>query len=52
MAPRYEMAVGLQRGHKTTKIVMGKSKKDKKHKIRPARLKGVSIIFNFNVVHF
>ncbi|XP_075220690.1 ribosomal protein L36 [Lycorma delicatula] len=41
MAPRYEMAVGLQRGHKTTKIVMGKSKKDKKHKIRPARLKGI-----------
>ncbi|RZF39875.1 hypothetical protein LSTR_LSTR008480 [Laodelphax striatellus] len=41
MAPRYEMAVGLQRGHKTTKIVMGKTKKDKKNKIRPARLKGL-----------
>ncbi|XP_023016056.1 large ribosomal subunit protein eL36 [Leptinotarsa decemlineata] len=35
MAPRYEIAVGLQRGHKTTKI-------DKKiNKVRPARLKGI-----------
>lgn len=38
MAPRYEVAVGLQRGHKTTKISSGKGKADK---IRPARNKGV-----------
>ncbi|KAL3275454.1 hypothetical protein HHI36_020214 [Cryptolaemus montrouzieri] len=37
MAPRYEIAVGLQKGHKTTKIASGKTKADK---IRPARLKG------------
>lgn len=43
-APKYEMAVGLKKGHRTTKIVMGKSKADKKHKIRPSRLKGVSYI--------
>ncbi|KAG5888621.1 hypothetical protein JTB14_022637 [Gonioctena quinquepunctata] len=36
MAPRYEIAVGLQRGHKTTKI-----DKSKINKIRPARLKGI-----------
>ncbi|KAL1117799.1 hypothetical protein AAG570_004114 [Ranatra chinensis] len=41
MAPRYEIAVGLQRGHKTTKIVYAKSKADKKHKLRPSRLKGL-----------
>uniref|UniRef100_A0A069DVL3 60S ribosomal protein L36 n=1 Tax=Panstrongylus megistus TaxID=65343 RepID=A0A069DVL3_9HEMI len=41
MAPKYEMAVGLQKGHKTTKIIAGKSKTDKKHKIRPSRLKGI-----------
>ncbi|GLG99456.1 hypothetical protein R5R35_011106 [Gryllus longicercus] len=40
MAPRYEMAVGLRKGHKTTKIKYGKSKEDKKP-IRPSRLKGV-----------
>ncbi|XP_066250717.1 large ribosomal subunit protein eL36 [Euwallacea similis] len=38
MAPRYEIAVGLQKGHKTTKIPSGKSKADK---VRPARVKGV-----------
>lgn len=43
-APKYEMAVGLKKGHRTTKIIMGKSKADKKHKIRPSRLKGVSIL--------
>ncbi|KAJ3665276.1 hypothetical protein Zmor_000778 [Zophobas morio] len=37
MAPRYEIAVGLQRGHKTTKIASGKTA----DKIRPARLKGI-----------
>ncbi|XP_046401155.1 60S ribosomal protein L36 [Ischnura elegans] len=40
MAPRYEMCVGLNKGHKTTKIVLGKSKQDKKHKLRPSKLKG------------
>nr|CAJ17423.1 ribosomal protein L36e [Agriotes lineatus] len=39
MAPRYEIAVGLQKGHKTTKIPAGKS--GKTNKIRPARLKGI-----------
>ncbi|KAF5278928.1 hypothetical protein FQR65_LT15487 [Abscondita terminalis] len=38
MAPRYEIAVGLQKGHKTTKIKAGKTKAEK---MRPARLKGI-----------
>lgn len=38
MAPRYEIAVGLQKGHKTTKVAGGKTKAGK---IRPARLKGI-----------
>ncbi|XP_030749349.1 60S ribosomal protein L36 [Sitophilus oryzae] len=38
MAPRYEIAVGLQKGHKTTKIPTGKTKSGK---LRPARLKGI-----------
>ncbi|KAK9728138.1 Ribosomal protein L36e [Popillia japonica] len=38
MTVRYEIAVGLQKGHKTTKIPMGKTKAEK---IRPSRLKGV-----------
>jgi hypothetical protein len=44
-APRYEMAVGLNKGHKTTKIVWGKNKQtaDKKYKIRRSRLRGVRI---------
>jgi hypothetical protein len=42
MAPRYELAVGLRKGHRTTKIRVGKIKQDKKHTIRPSRLKGVS----------
>lgn len=46
MAPRYEIAVGLHRGHKTSKITMNKNKTDKRHKLRPARLKGVSLIVN------
>lgn len=37
MAPRYEIAVGLNKGHKTTKISAGKTKDGK---IRPARRKG------------
>lgn len=44
MAPRFEIAVGLRKGHKTTKISAGKKGiTDKAIKIRPARLKGVSI---------
>jgi large subunit ribosomal protein L36e len=43
MAPRYELAVGLRKGHRTTKIRVGKTKQDKKHTIRPSRLKGVSL---------
>ncbi|CAB3378189.1 large ribosomal subunit protein eL36 [Cloeon dipterum] len=40
-SPRYEMAVGLNKGHKTTKIVWGKTKtSDKKIRVRPSRLKG------------
>jgi large subunit ribosomal protein L36e len=41
MAPRYELAVGLRKGHRTTKIRVGKTKQDKKHTIRPSRLKGI-----------
>lgn len=46
MAPRYELAVGLNRGHKTTKIRVAKNKSEKEKTlcIRPARLKGVSIM--------
>jgi len=56
MAPRYELAVGLRRGHKTTKIervgkVSGKELSAKSEKLRQARTKGVSnmslkILFN------
>lgn len=35
MAPKYEMAVGLHKGHKTTKLP------EKLNKVRPARLKGI-----------
>lgn len=42
MAPKYEIAVGLQKGHKTSKIRVAKTKTDKKNKIVPARFKGVS----------
>ncbi|XP_041980425.1 60S ribosomal protein L36 [Aricia agestis] len=43
MAPRFEIAVGLRKGHKTTKISAGKKTQiaDKTIKIRPARLKGL-----------
>nr|CAD7427481.1 unnamed protein product [Timema monikensis] len=43
MAPRYEMSVGLHKGHRTTKIRVSKSKtvRDRRHTIRPARLKGI-----------
>lgn len=43
MAPRYEMCVGLNKGHKTTKIKNIKYQGDRKTKgIQPSRLKGVS----------
>lgn len=47
MAPRYELAVGMKRGHKTTKIervgkVSGKELSAKSEKLRQARTKGVS----------
>lgn len=47
MAPRYELAIGLNKGHKTTKIRVAKNKseKEKTVAIRPARLKGVSVFF-------
>ncbi|CAF4956183.1 60S ribosomal protein L36 [Pieris napi] len=42
MAPRFEIAVGLKKGHKTTKISGGKKGiTDKAIRIRPARLKGL-----------
>lgn len=49
MAPRYELAVGLRRGHKTTKIqrvgkVSGKELSAKSEKLRQARTKGVSTV--------
>ncbi|CAB0042169.1 unnamed protein product [Trichogramma brassicae] len=42
MAPRIELAIGLNKGHKTTKIRVAKnlSEKDKTVMLRPARLKG------------
>ncbi|VVD04446.1 unnamed protein product [Leptidea sinapis] len=44
MALRFEIAVGLRKGHKTTKISAGKrSITDKSINIRPARLKGLQI---------
>jgi large subunit ribosomal protein L36e len=41
MAARYELAIGLRKGHRTTKICVGKTKKDEKHTIRPSRLNGI-----------
>ncbi|XP_060872695.1 large ribosomal subunit protein eL36 [Metopolophium dirhodum] len=45
MAPRYELAVGMKRGHKTTKIervgrVSGKELSAKSEKLRQSRTKG------------
>jgi len=40
MAPRYEMAVGLHKGHRTIKIRVSKTKNDRTHKFKPARTKG------------
>lgn len=43
MAPRYEICVGLNKGHKTTKIKQLKYKGEHKTKgVRPQRLKNVS----------
>ncbi|KAL1401064.1 hypothetical protein pipiens_001990, partial [Culex pipiens pipiens] len=41
MAPRYEICVGLNKGHKTTKIKQLQYRGDRKVKgIRPSRTKG------------
>ena len=42
MAPRYELAVGLNKGHKTTKIRATKNKNEKRKTVcvLPARMKG------------
>ncbi|XP_012281837.1 60S ribosomal protein L36 [Orussus abietinus] len=42
MAPRYELAVGLNKGHKTSKIRVAKNKSEREKTVvvRPARLKG------------
>lgn len=47
MAPRYELAVGLNKGHKTTKIRVAKTKSEKEKTVclRPSRLKGVSTYY-------
>lgn len=43
MAPKYELCVGLNRGHKTTKIRQNQYKGERKEKgIRQARKKNVS----------
>lgn len=52
MAPRYELAVGLKRGHKTTKIqrvgkVSGKELVAKSEKLRQSRTKGVSNMLRY-----
>lgn len=53
MAPRFEIAVGLRKGHKTTKISAGrKGITDKAIKIRPARLKGVSFLESYEFIMF
>lgn len=38
---RYEVAVGLDRGHRTTKLSAGKKSAERSVKIRPSRRKGV-----------
>lgn len=43
MAPKYELCVGLNKGHKTTKIKQKQYRGDRKEKgIRQARKKNVS----------
>ncbi|XP_012223959.1 large ribosomal subunit protein eL36 [Linepithema humile] len=48
MAPRYELAVGLNKGHKTTKIRVAKKKSEKRKTVclRPSRLKGINTKHN------
>ncbi|XP_065078994.1 large ribosomal subunit protein eL36-like [Ochlerotatus camptorhynchus] len=42
MAPRYEICVGLNKGHKTTKLKQLQYRGDRKVKgIRPSRTKGI-----------
>jgi large subunit ribosomal protein L36e len=45
MAPKYELCVGINKGHKTTKITQKQYKGDRKEKgIRQARKKNVSML--------
>jgi large subunit ribosomal protein L36e len=47
MAPKYELCVGLHKGHKTTKIKQKQYRGERKEKgIRQARKKNVSMIAN------
>jgi large subunit ribosomal protein L36e len=51
MAPKYELCVGLNRGHNTTKIKQKQYKGDRKEKgIRQARKKNVSLIMKLSFV--
>lgn len=44
MAPKYELCVGLNKGHKVTKIIQKQYKGERKEKgIRQARKKNVSL---------
>jgi len=56
MAPRYELAVGLRRGHKTTKIDSvskpGKELTAKIEKLRQSRIKGVSKILFSRITYY
>lgn len=55
MAPRYELAIGLNKGHKTTKIRVARNKSEKEKTVvtRPSRLKGVrSDVFFFLYIKF
>lgn len=50
MAPKYELCVGLNKGHKTTKITQKQYKGERKEKgIRQARKKNVS--FRISSIH-
>lgn len=51
MAPKYELCVGLNKGHNTTKIKQKQYRGDRKEKgIRQARKKNVSFLRKLNFV--
>ena len=51
MAPKYELCVGLNKGHKTTKLTQKQYKGERKEKgIRQARKKNVSKSINFRLL--